>query len=120
MPTQPIADALGTPVAQNSFGFGFLLRRQRPVGDLSFEIPGRLLMERHWCILLNLDANCAVNSTFKGPFWLGCFGFLIDDTLCNSSQSFVCCFFFAQRFLEQRSGVWVPQLFSPGSKGAVT
>jgi hypothetical protein len=36
MPTQPIADALGTAVAQNSFGPGFLLRRQRAVGNLPF------------------------------------------------------------------------------------
>ena len=83
MPTQPIADALGTPVAQNSFGSGFLLRRQRPVVNLPFEILGGLLMDRHWSDLLK-----------SKPVLLGRFGFLIDHILRNSSQSFVCGFFF--------------------------
>jgi hypothetical protein len=42
--TQPIANAFGAAIAQNSFGPGFLLGRQKPLGDLSFEILGGLLM----------------------------------------------------------------------------
>ena len=70
-------------------------------------------MERHWSDLLKPQVREAK------PFWLGCFGFLIDDTFRNSSQSFVCCFLFAQGFLEQRSCVSRSQLFGPSSERTV-